>query len=182
MGRLLHRFGSAGSAVGAFKGGGLGIAAPGDGNVYTTDTGNCRLQVFTVSSALNQATPAPIEYMGTCGSASNQMSGPRSIAVKGSTAWIADVGNNRIARWDVPNRTSLGPVRPTCGGVALCSPTGVAWDPAGTWLYVADTGNRRVVRMKGTGASARSSRTARTRPRGSRVRTTSPSTATVAST
>jgi DNA-binding beta-propeller fold protein YncE len=151
-GVFVHRFGTAGSALGAFKGGGLGIAAPGDGNVYTTDTGNCRLQVFTVSSALNQTTPAPIEYMGSCGGASNQMSAPRSIAVKGSTAWIADVGNNRIARWDVPNRTSLGPVRPTCGGVALRSPTGVAWDPPGNWLYVADTGNRRVVRMKGDGS------------------------------
>ena len=151
-GVFVHRFGSAGSAVGSFKGGGLGIAAPGDGNVYTTDTGNCRLQVFTVSSALNQPTPTPIEYMGSCGGASNQMSAPRSIAVKGSTAWIADVGNNRIARWDVPSRTSLGPVRPTCGGVALRSPTGVAWDPAGTWLYVADTGNRRVVRMKADGS------------------------------
>jgi DNA-binding beta-propeller fold protein YncE len=151
-GVFVHRFGSAGTAVGSFKGGGLGIAAPGDGNVYTTDTGNCRLQVFTVSSALNQATPAPIEWMGSCGSASNQMSAPRSIAVKGSTAWIADVGNNRIARWDVPSRTSLGPVRPTCGGVALRSPTGVAWDPAGTWLYVADTGNRRVVRMNADGS------------------------------
>jgi DNA-binding beta-propeller fold protein YncE len=151
-GVFVHRFGSAGTAVGAFKGGGLGIAAPGDGNVYTTDTGNCRLQVFTVSSALSQARPAPIEYMGSCGSASNQMGGPRGIAVKGSTAWVADVGNNRIARWDVPSRTSLGPVRPTCGGVALRSPTGVAWDPAGTWLYVADTNNRRVVRMKGDGS------------------------------
>jgi hypothetical protein len=97
-GVFVHRFGSAGTAVGSFKGGGLGIAAPGDGNVYTTDTGNCRLQVFTVSSALNQATPAPTEYMGTCGSGSNQMSAPRSIAVKGSTAWIA-------GRREQPDRT-----------------------------------------------------------------------------
>ncbi|GIV00041.1 MAG: hypothetical protein KatS3mg014_1656 [Actinomycetota bacterium] len=51
----------------------------------------------------------------------------------------------------MPSRTSLGPVRPSCGGTLLSKPTDVAWDPAGTWLYVADTGNNRVVRMKGDG-------------------------------
>lgn len=150
-GIFVQRFGSAGSGPGQFRGGGLGIEAPGDGKVYTTDTGNCRLQVFAVSDALTQQLPAPLEYMGSCGSGSDQMRGPRGIAVKGDTAWVADVGNNRIARWDVPSRTSLGPVRPTCGGTALRSPTDVAWDPAGEWLYVADTGNDRVVRMKGDG-------------------------------
>ncbi len=150
-GIFVHRFGSAGSGPGQFRGGGLGIEAPGDGKVYTTDTGNCRLQVFAVADALAEQRPAPLEYMGSCGSGSNQMSGPRGIAVKGATAWVADVGNNRIARWDVPSRTSLGPVRPACGGTLLAKPTDVAWDPAGTWLYVADTGNNRVVRMKGDG-------------------------------
>jgi DNA-binding beta-propeller fold protein YncE len=151
-GQFVHRFGSAGGSPGQFKGGGLGINAPGDGKVYTTDTGNCRLQVFSVTDALNQAKPVPLEYMGSCGNASNQMQGPRGIAVQGSTAWVADVNNNRISRWDVPNRNNTGTFRPSCGGVTLKNPTGVAWDPAGTWLYVADTGNKRVVRMKGDGS------------------------------
>jgi DNA-binding beta-propeller fold protein YncE len=135
-----------------FKGGGLGINAPGNGQVYTTDTGNCRLQVFSVNDALTQAKPVPLEYMGSCGNAANQMQGPRGIAVQGNTAWVADVNNNRISRWDVPNRNNTGTFRPACGGVTLRQPTGVAWDPSGTWLYVADTGNKRVVRMKGDGS------------------------------
>jgi sugar lactone lactonase YvrE len=150
-GQFVHRFGSAGGQPGQFKGGGLGINAPGNGFVYTTDTGNCRLQVFSVSDAISQATPAPVEYMGSCGNSSNQMSGPRGIAVQGDTAWVADVNNNRISRWDVPSRTNTGTFRPSCGGVTLNHPTGVAWDPTGTWLYVADTNNKRVVRMKGDG-------------------------------
>jgi DNA-binding beta-propeller fold protein YncE len=151
-GIFVHRFGSAGSGPGQFKGGGLGINVPGDGRIYITDTGNCKLQVFGVSDALAQSKPAPLDYMGSCGGGASQMSGPRGIAVKGTTAWVADVGNNRIARWDWPNRTSLGAVRPSCGGALLSKPTGVAWDPTGTWLYVADTGNKRVVRMNGDGS------------------------------
>lgn len=150
-GLFVHRFGFAGSGPGEFRGGGLGIHAPGDGHVYTTDTGNCRLQVFNVSDALSQSKPMPIGFMSSCGNASNQMRGPRGIAVQGTTAWVADVMNNRIARWNWATETSLGPVRPSCGGTLLVSPTGVAWDPSGTWLYVADTGNKRIVRMKGDG-------------------------------
>jgi DNA-binding beta-propeller fold protein YncE len=165
-GTFVHRFGSAGSGPGQFRGGGLGIAAPGDGKVYTTDTVNCRLQVFSVTAALNQAKPAPLEYMGSCGSGSSQMSGPRSIAVQGNTAWVADVNNNRISRWDVPNRKNTGTFRPSCGGVTLNHPTGVAWDPAGTWLYVADTGHERVVRMKGDGSQCQVVTTGADTPKG----------------
>jgi hypothetical protein len=146
-----HRFGTAGSAPGAFKGGGLGIHAPGDGKIYTTDTGNCRLQVFSVTAALSQSTPAPLAYMGSCGGGTGQMSGPRGIAVNGSVAHVADVGNNRIARWNVDTK-AFSSFRPSCGGVTLRQPTGLAWDPAKTWLYVADTGNKRVVRMKDDGS------------------------------
>ena len=146
-----HRFGQAGSTPGSFRGGGLGIHAPGDGKIYTTDTGNCRLQVFSVTAALTQSTPAPLAYMGSCGGGTAQMSGPRGIAVDGNIAHVADVGNNRIARWNVDTE-AFSSFRPSCGGVTLRQPTGLAWDPAKTWLYVADTGNKRVVRMKGDGS------------------------------
>jgi DNA-binding beta-propeller fold protein YncE len=146
-----HRFGQAGSTPGSFRGGGLGIHAPGDGKIYTTDTGNCRLQVFSVTAALTQSTPAPLAYMGSCGGGTAQMSGPRGIAVDGNIAHVADVGNNRIARWNVDTK-AFSSFRPSCGGVTLRQPTGLAWDPAKTWLYVADTGNKRVVRMKGDGS------------------------------
>jgi DNA-binding beta-propeller fold protein YncE len=150
-GFFVHRFGAAGGGPGEFRGGGLGIRAPGDGKVYTVDTGNCHLQVFSVSAALSQSKPLPLELMGSCGGGSNQMSQPRGIAVKGGHAWVADVGNNRIVNWDVAAHTSTN-FRPSCGGVTLRSPTGVTWDPSNTWLYVADTGNKRVVRMAGDGS------------------------------
>jgi sugar lactone lactonase YvrE len=146
-----HRFGKAGAQPGLFSGG-VNIRAPGDGKVYATDTGNCRLQVFSVSSALSQQTPTPLAYMGSCGGGSNQMLAPRGTAVKGGHAWVADVGNNRIVNWDIATRTSTS-FRPSCGGVALRSPTGITWDPSDEWLYVGDTGNNRVVRMAGDGSS-----------------------------
>jgi sugar lactone lactonase YvrE len=151
-GVFVHRFGKAGSGPGEFRGGGLGIRVPGDGNVYTVDTGNCRLQIFDADTALEQWNPAPLAYMGSCGSGSNQMSSPRGIAVRGNTVWVAEVGGNRVSIWDVPSRTATA-VRPSCGGVRLSKPTGIAWDPSQTWLYIGDTGNKRVVRMSPNGST-----------------------------
>ena len=150
-GTFAHRIGVQGSAPGTLNGG-VTASAPGDGKVYTTDTGNCRLQVFDLNAALSQTTPPPLAYMGSCGGGGNQMAGPRGIAVNGGTVWVADVNNNRIAIWNVASRTSTN-VRPSCGGVTLSKPTGIAWDPSKTWLYIGDVGHQRVVRMNADGST-----------------------------
>ena len=41
---VVHRFGSQGPAPGQFKGGVQGILVPGNGKIYATDLGGCRLQ------------------------------------------------------------------------------------------------------------------------------------------
>ena len=151
-GQFVHRFGSQGPAVGQFKGGVQGIRVPGDGNIYTTDLANCRLQVFDEATALSQSTPSPIAYMGSCGSGANQMLAPRGIAVDGNTVYVAETGTSRISVWNVTARTSTT-MRPTCDGVAIKQPWGITWDPSKTWLYIGDSGNQRVVRVTPNGST-----------------------------
>jgi DNA-binding beta-propeller fold protein YncE len=146
-GTFVNRFGSQGSRPGQFSGGVQGVLVPGNGKVYTTDIGNCRLQVFDEDAALARATPQPLASMGSCGAGPGQMNGPRGIEVSpnGNTAYVVETWNSRISIWNVANRTART-VRPSCGGTPLRSPWGITWNRANTWLYVGDLGNNRVVR------------------------------------
>jgi sugar lactone lactonase YvrE len=146
-GEFVHRFGSQGPAVGQFKGGVQGILVPGNGKIYTTDIGNCRLQIFNQSTAMSQSFPQPIQHMGSCGTGTNQMSIPRGIEVSanGATAYVVETGASRISVWNLATQTATT-VRPNCGGTTLRQPWGITWDPAQTWLYIGDVGNARVVR------------------------------------
>jgi DNA-binding beta-propeller fold protein YncE len=150
-GLFAHRIGVQGRTPGTFNGG-VTAYAPGDGKLYTVDTGNCRLQIFDVNAALSQSTPAPLSYMGACGSGSNQMAAPRGIEARGGTVWVADVNNSRIMIWNVASKTATS-VRPSCGGTTLSKPTGIAFDPTNTWLYIGDVGRKRVVRMTPDGST-----------------------------
>jgi DNA-binding beta-propeller fold protein YncE len=146
-GTFVHRFGSQGSSPGKFLGGVQGILVPGNGKVYTTDVGNCRLQVFDENAALSQSNPPPLTHMGSCGGGAGQMNGPRGIEVSpnGNTAYVVETWNNRISIWNLTAKTATT-AKPSCGGKALKSPWGITWDPSNTWLYVGDLGNSRVVR------------------------------------
>ena len=146
-GTFVHRFGSQGPSPGQFKGGVQGILVPGNGKIYTTDIGNCRLQIFDQATALSQSFPAPQSFMGTCGSGVNQMSIPRGIEISanGATAYVVETGTSRISIWNLSTKTA-STVKPTCGGAQLKSPWGITWDPSNTWLYIGDLGNKRVVR------------------------------------
>lgn len=144
-GTFVHRFGSQGSALGQFKGGVQGILVPGDGRIYTTDIGNCRLQVFDEATAMSQSFPQPLTAMGSCGTGANQMSAPRGVEVDGNTAYVVETGTSRISVWNLTAKTSTT-VRPACGGTGLKQPWGITWDPARTWLYIGDLGNARIVR------------------------------------
>ena len=146
-GTFVHRFGSQGPAPGQFKGGVQGILVPGNGKIYATDLGGCRLQIFDESTALAQSFPAPLSYMGTCGAGANQMSAPRGVEVSanGATAYVVETGTSRISIWNLSTKTATT-VKPSCGGTLLRSPWGITWDPSKTWLYIGDSGNGRVVR------------------------------------
>ncbi len=94
-----------------------------------------------------------------------ELSGPQAVAVDATVRpprlYVADTGNHRVLGWrdssgfasgapaDVvlgqPNRFGASPNSPSVA-LGLLQPSGIAVDPAGN-LYVADTGNNRVLRF-----------------------------------
>ena len=158
-GTFVNRIGSKGSAPGKFLGGVMGVDFE-NGQLYTTDVTNCRLQIFNTSGAL-------LSYMGTCGTGANQMLVPRGMSVNGATAYVALPTRNEIAVWNTTSKTLTARLKPTCGGVALKGPTDVEVSPSGTQLWVTDTENQRVVRMNLDGTGCQVAVTGSTVPGGS---------------
>jgi len=152
-GVFVHRFGQHGKLPGEFSGGVQGLAVA-NGDVFAVDTGNCRLSVFDEATALSQATPVPLTYMGGCGTGANQMAAPRGLAVSadGSTAYVVNTNTATISVWNVA-KASATLLAPVCSGKKMKLPVGAAFDPTHTWLYVADGGNARVVRMAPDGSN-----------------------------
>jgi tripartite motif-containing protein 71 len=152
-GNFIHRFGQHGTGVGFFKGGVQGLAVQ-NGLIYATDTGNCRLQIFDEATALSQPTPQPVAYMGSCGTGVGQMAAPRSPAVTadGNRVYIIETGDARVSVWNTdsssPGYRTATSFKPSCGGTGLRAPVGMTFDPSRTWLYIADTQNHRVVRVR----------------------------------
>ena len=144
-GTWVHRFGTQGSGVGQFKQGVQGLYVA-NGDVFATDVGNCRLQVFDETALLGETSGAPLDAMGGCGTLSGQMSAPRGVVADGSTAYVVQTGSAAVAVWNWQTRTELGTYKPSCGGKGLSGAWGAAWDPSHTWIYIGDKGNKRVVR------------------------------------
>lgn len=151
-GNFVARLGGWGSSPGKFIMGPTGIdvvaSAPGVGNVYTVDLGNCRLMVMDFDGTF-------ITSMGSCGTGANQMKAPWQIDVRGNLAYVTDRGLNRIVVWNLDTRVIVQTFSGSFAGMNLSGPQGVAVDPAGTWLYIADTQNLRVVRVSLDGTNTR---------------------------
>jgi len=88
-----------------------------------------------------------VEACGGFGSGEAQLHSPQGLALHGSTLFVADSGNGRIAVWDATPclryRRSIG-----CKGSGdgqLLRPSGLAVDAE--HLYVADSGNHRVCKF-----------------------------------
>lgn len=118
------------------------------GRLYTVDQGNCRIQVFDYQGNL-------LDYMGGCGTGADQMSNPRELSIDfaANLAYVADFGRNRIAVWDLTAKHIVASFS-TFAGQTLIQPVGVVIDPTGSWVYVADTNRKRIVRVRpdGTGS------------------------------
>jgi DNA-binding beta-propeller fold protein YncE len=142
-GALLNSWGGSGSDVGSFHfgaGGGNAAAAGGglaaSGNVvYVADTGNDRIQRFTIDGGHGAEIVAP----GT-------LANPRGVAVRGSRMAVADDQHHRIVVFDTGGHVlrTVGTGPGTMPG-QLNFPYGVGFDPQGR-LFVADDLNHRVVR------------------------------------
>jgi DNA-binding beta-propeller fold protein YncE len=142
-GALMNSWGGSGTDVGSFHfgaGGGNSAAAGGglaaSGNVvYVADTGNDRVQRFTIDGGHGAEIVAP----GT-------LANPRGVAVRGSRMAVADDQHHRIVVFDTGGHVlrTVGTGPGTMPG-QLNFPYGVGFDPQGR-LFVADDLNHRVVR------------------------------------
>ena len=135
-----------------------GIAVDQHGNLYVADTGNHRVQVFGPDGTL-------IRAFGSFGSGDGQFNEPRGVAVDAQgNVYVADTWNARIVKFD-PNGTFLkswGEGKQDFGGgrratmtdgslagnaaepLGFFGPRAVAVDAQGK-VYIADTGNKRIV-------------------------------------
>jgi tripartite motif-containing protein 71 len=126
------RFG-AGGGNDAGAGGGLAVAGP---YVYVADTGNHRIQRFTLTGER----PAVIVPPGV-------LDTPQGLTVRGSRLTVADDRNHRLVVFDTGGRMirTVGAGRGARPG-QLSHPYDVATD-AGGRLFVADDLNHRIVRF-----------------------------------
>jgi DNA-binding beta-propeller fold protein YncE len=143
-GGLVNSFGRSGTDVGEFRfgagggnaaGAGGGLAVSGD-IVYVADTGNDRIQRFSLDGGHGVVIVPP----GT-------LDAPQGLTVRGSRLTVADDRHHRLVVFDTGGRflrtVGAGP-GPAPG--QLANPYDVASDPAGR-LFVADDLNHRVVRF-----------------------------------
>jgi DNA-binding beta-propeller fold protein YncE len=160
-GNFLARLGSHGRAAGQFSNGPRGLAVfpnsddPSSGVMYATDINPCRLQKLSYSSSSTVLTP--VKVMGSCGNLVDQLAGPEQVAVTAdqSLAFVADKFHSRIAVWNPATGAFVRSINGTFDTLKprLSQPEGVAVDPTGTWLYIADTKNLRIVRTRLDGTS-----------------------------
>jgi tripartite motif-containing protein 71 len=142
-GALLNSWGGTGSAVGQFRfgaGGGNSAAAGGglavSGNtVFVADTGNDRIQRFTLDGGHGAEIVAP-----------GQLANPRGIAVRGTRLLVADDQHHRVVVYDTGGHLLRVVGSNGSGPGQLNFPYGVAADRSGR-VFVADDLNHRVVRF-----------------------------------
>jgi len=146
-------FGGAGTDAGLF-GHPMGINLDSvTGNIIVTDTGNNRVQLFTYSYQ-------PFARFGAEGIASTLFSQPFETVITGDrNLFTSDTGNNRVI-W----RTLFGPEERVITAIPpqgypdgiFKQPHGLALNNDDSMLFVADTGNNRIVgiRLKQPAADA----------------------------
>ena len=119
--------------------------------LYIADTGNHRIQRYSLGTVANGTTVAGGNGPGPN---SNQLNGPHGVYVSKSNGdiYIADRANHRIQRWSpgassgvtIAGQTGLQGVDATM----LNSPVGVTMNMNETFLYVSDRQNHRVQRYR----------------------------------
>ena len=127
--------GEPGSAPGQF-GEPRGLAVDARGNLYVADTKNSRIQVFDANGRF-------VRSLGSVGSGDGQLKEPCGVAVdRDGTVVVADTWNHRIARFGADG-TWLGAFNDDQRG--FFGPRAVLLSR--DFLYVSDTGNKRIVRF-----------------------------------
>ncbi len=132
-------WGSSGSADGQFSTP-WGVAADAAGSIYVGDTGNNRVQ------RLDSSTGAFVSKWGTPGPGDGQFNEPMNVAAAtNGLVYVVDRANSRVQRFTAGGTFVDAWGSPGAGTNQFNSPLGVAVDAAGTAVYVADSGNHRIV-------------------------------------
>jgi DNA-binding beta-propeller fold protein YncE/tetratricopeptide (TPR) repeat protein len=138
-----RRIGGQGAGPGQFRSA-RGLAVDESGNFWVADTGNDRLQKFSIEGNL-------LHVIGKSGSGEGEFKAPSGIAVtaKGNIA-VADTGNRRVQVLS-PKGLFLGAFgKPGKDRGQMQEPVDVSVDGAGH-LYVADRGNDRLLKFDQNG-------------------------------
>ncbi len=136
------------------------------GNLYVSDTENCRVLQFPPPLTNGEAAHLVIGQAnlntGCGGTASASTLGHTGAVAfdQAGNLWVADTGNSRVLRFKPPFKTGeaanlvVGQTNFISGGCVypptastLCYPTGLAFDNH-NYLWVADSSNNRVLEFK----------------------------------
>jgi uncharacterized protein (TIGR03663 family) len=137
-------WGSAGFGAGQFRAP-KGLALDADGNIYVADSQNHRVQVLSPEGSF-------LREWGGEGNAPGQFKEPWGIAISPEGAiYVADTWNHRVQVFDAQGElqnmwgTFSEVSSPMGSGDSLYGPRDVVFDDEG-YLYLTDTGNKRVVK------------------------------------
>ncbi|CAF1179933.1 unnamed protein product [Adineta ricciae] len=117
-------------------------------HLYVSDSDNYRIQVFTLNS--NSTSPRAVTLIGRYGQGSqlNQINEVKSLAATASLLFMADSNNDRILSWNFESNffdTVLENKNMSkSNSTTLHHPSGLAYDPKTSSLYVADTSHSRI--------------------------------------
>ncbi len=147
-GTFLAKWGTSGNADGSLcDPNGIATYA---GHVFVSDSCNDRIQEFDASGIF-------VAKWGAAGGGDGQLISPTGIAVAAGNVYVVDSGNQRIQEFSATTHsfvTSWGsPVsRAGTGYGEFANPRGVATSSAyvgsAGWVYIADTGNHRIHKVK----------------------------------
>jgi uncharacterized protein (TIGR03437 family) len=137
-----------------------GVAVDGSGNIYIADSFNNRIRVAQAGGNIKTfAGNGVYSYAGDGGAATSaQLNSPQAVAVDSSgNYYIADAGNNVVREVSAAGVITTVAGNGTAGmgtdgsaatSAPLSGPQGLALDSSGI-LYIADTGNSRVLKVSG---------------------------------
>jgi sugar lactone lactonase YvrE len=166
-------FGQSSTSLGGFPGGAStqtllsprGLAVDSNGNLWVADNSYNRVLRFPNAATVDNSGGAPTADLvlgqtafntSTSSSSSSGLSGPYAVAVSSTDVWVADGNNNRVTSYHLSGLAATGAapwkILSATPGTSLNSPSGLALT-SDTILWVADSGNNRVLRYDVTSST-----------------------------